>query len=258
MTPNPTATALFDFIRAHALPLRAVARLAHISDTAIRLFRDTPGRTLNRDTRIAIAKALHVLTQESVDLAALFPCEGDGAYQESINVDRNPRFSAILALKGLTPSALSKQSGVKIDTIINLLLNKTIDEDRAGKLARYLGVDPTQIGIGGKDGFDLADIEHTSCRSVGTEEELEGAVAYKRGLEAKHETAVHAAATWWGDLVGMLNDGNRTAIGRHLSAGIPAFYLNDGQLVVVEAAIRYFRDGKDWRQRPEEQGMELP
>ena len=274
MSANPAAQPLNELIASHGLSIRAVADAAGITESIIRKFRDILGRTPNKAARIAIAQALHILTQEVVDLVSLFSVNGDAAYQCEVNVDRNPKLSDLLRVRRLTPRRLARESRVKIDTIVRLLKNTAIDPGSVQKLADYLGVSSADIGVVSSNGelldFDALGrevtltleqqaeaVEYDEWRQKQWDEaiaadpvlrsELEWEAAQDEAREeyfSQIEAAQEAAHRWFVDLIDTMKKSDRIVLMRFLSEPIPVMYLNEGQYGLLEVAFRYLRTGR--------------
>ena len=151
MIGNPKARHLFDFIARHDLSVRSVADAADVSEGGLRSFRDVPGRMPNVSTRVRIASALHLLTQEKIYLNSLFGMDGQASearvYSDEINRDYNKNLSKLLSERGIRPIDLAKNAKVGVDRVVELLRNQFLDDDSVLKIADYLGVPPDSIGF---------------------------------------------------------------------------------------------------------------
>jgi AcrR family transcriptional regulator len=241
MIANPAARALLEFIQSRGLSVRAVAKRAGTSEAAIRHFRDEPGRKVHESTRISIAKALRVLTLERINIVELFGLAEDSPHQRTINSDKNIVFSSLLRGQKLTPTDLAHNADVPFNIVIDLLINKDINEEFADRIKNYFRTDE----IYDRDQWwrevintdsvmdDEKDLENKKPIMEMTDDEV--------NVEAENFSR---AGYWWDKLIQVVRAKDRTAIGNHLGEGVPIRWLSSKQLSAVENVIKYYRESR--------------
>lgn len=241
MTINPAAQPLIDFIDAHGLSIRSVARAADTDEGTIRQYRDVPNRRMNIKARVAIAKALHVLTQEKIDIVKLFGVAEDSPRRREINIKENINLSMLLKEKNLTPKTFARALDIPFDAIIDLLMNKEVAAEYAERVKAYFKTeeiydrDQWRFAVLRTDSVmeDEADLEDRRPVGEMTTGELQ-----------EHVENFRRAGEWWDKLQGLVRENDREGIGKHLAIGVPAFWLSTKQLVAIELVIRYIRESR--------------
>lgn len=154
MTTNSIARKFVEICKSHGLSIRAVADVAGISESVIRNFRDIDGRVPNVSTRILIARSLHVLTADYIDIVDLFGIDGDAGFNHQVNQEKFKPVYNLIKARGLIPYKLAKEAGVGVG-ILPALLDGDIDDDAIlGNIARVLNVGVDRIKITSNDNVD--------------------------------------------------------------------------------------------------------
>jgi phage repressor protein C with HTH and peptisase S24 domain len=119
---NPQAERLMRLLEAHGLTLNAAAKLAGISESTLRAFRDTPGRSLSLRIADAIGHALARRTNRPVHMPDITGLEQHGAVYyhppgdtqaaaSSVDVSRIAPQETLVSAKADLPVYASAQAG---------------------------------------------------------------------------------------------------------------------------------------------------